>query len=330
MSFRHYLALFLILLAFSQREWTYKRLKRIPQWSSNPVIKAYLFGDKSKMSSHQKRIHSALNLQHLMTPSGLHLASLLLIIGLISKTKRTKFSFLLILSLLSWPFDGLDSFKRMILFGLLRTNPLYQFKIIPSFLITFALTLIGGQYGENPLSFALSFIFLSTLLTGRSTIKIWGLLFFIQALISDWFGKPFFPLGAIYGLSLSMLSPFLFPFLLVESLFEWFSLSKLWLLLLENLYQLRGPPLTLPLLPLIPVVLISYRKKLLQTSLALCLLLFHLPLTPTKKTQAFSSRPPHGASEVKEVKNGVRLNYENGMRCFSRIKGDQWSTHCYK
>lgn len=330
MTFRLFLALFTLFLILASSDWSYRELDRIPVWGESPLVRAYLFGDKSNLSRKTKEIHRDLNLQHLMTPSGLHLASLLFLIGLLSKSKLWRFFFLIVLAMATYPYDGIDSFKRMILFGLIRTNPFFKVSLLHSFIITFFLTFIGGQYSENPLSYSLSFIFLSILITGRSKLQVFSLLIFIQAILSDWFGRDFFPFGAIYGLILSLVSPFLFPLLLLESLFSWLPISKVWLFFLEYLHGLKGIGLSLPFFILLPPIFFTYRNKLSFIALILSVLFYHRPITPTYKKTVFLSPPPAGAKKMRKLKNGYRLEFENGLRCYSRLKVDQWSTHCYQ
>ncbi len=49
-----------------------------------------------------------------------------------------------------------------------------------------------------------------------------------------------------------------------------------------------------------------------------------------KVRPAFGGFPPKGHRKLIKLKNGFKAVYDNGLRCYSRIKEDQWITHCYK
>ncbi len=330
MAFRIVIAIFIVLLVSHTPPWSYREKKRIPTWGNNPLVHAYIFGNKTKLKKDIKNIHKDLNLQHLMTPSGLHLGSLLFLLGLFTKRRSWRFLFITFLGYLVFPYDGLDSFKRMILFGMFRTNPLWRPNLFLCFILTFSFAFIGGQYIENPLSFSLSFIFLATLLTGKNKIKTFLCLFFIQALLSEWFSREFYPVGTLFGLILSLVSPFVFPLLLLEAFWEALPFSEIWVYLLKALYKIKGYGFHLPFFILLPCLLMSYQKRLIGFSLITSFLFYHGTLTPRPKTVAFISPPPKGAKKIKRLKNGYKLEYENEMRCYSRLKGDEWSTHCYQ
>ena len=191
MSFRHILTLFCLLLMFSSGSLKpdllhKKQQKTIPQVSTNSLINAYFTGRKNELPKKVKSVHKTLNLQHLMTPSGLHLASLLFVLSLVVKSPRIIFFALILLGVILFPFSGLDSLKRMILFGVLRKNPLLPFSLKGSFLATFLLCFASGQYFSNPLSFCLSFVFIGALIYSPNKFLTFIFLLIIQALLSHW------------------------------------------------------------------------------------------------------------------------------------------------
>ena len=92
-----------------------------------PLARAYLTGDKKGLSRKIIKHHKNLNLMHLMTPSGLHLSSLLIMTSPIVRTPVLKSLFLSLLFISCYPLVGLDSFIRMILFTILRLNPIKKY-----------------------------------------------------------------------------------------------------------------------------------------------------------------------------------------------------------
>ncbi len=331
MNFRSLLLVFLFLLALSPEfRRSFEPQKRLGSISPSPLVNSYLTGQKRGLTKDLKTIHQELNLQHLMTPSGLHLASLLLILGLFFKGQKIQFSFLLVLGALVWPYTGLDSFKRMILFGLLRKNPLKPLTLKTSFILTFVLAFITGQYFKNPLSFSLSFIFIGALILSRNRLYTFILLGFIQIIIGNWFESTTSPMGIILGLTISMISPIVFPLFILESIFPALPFSFLWEGLLKFMHQLLLIKVELLFLPLIPFFFFIRHEQLKRPALALSLLLTCLPLGHRPTSSHFSAPPPKQFSKSTSLHNGSKFLYDNGMRCYSRLKGDQWSHHCYK
>ncbi len=331
MVFRYLLLIFFALLIIAPGKKQYfSAYNPLPTLSNKPLINAYLFGSKKGVSRDLLKVHQAFNLQHLMTPSGLHLGSLLIIISLFTRRKGLLFSFLIVIGGLVFPYTGVDSLKRMVVFGIFRKNPWIDLSLERSFILTFLLTFIAGQYLENPLSFCLSFIFLGVLLTTRNKASLFILLFVLQALLSAWFNREFSPLGSIYGLIISLLSPMVFPLFILETLFPSLPFSHWWSFFLLKAHKVSLISFIFPFLCFIPVLYFWSNKKIRNLSFFLCLLFFATPLGIIKRGAVFSSPPPHSYSHIKRIKDGYHLKYANGMRCYSRIKGDEWSHHCYK
>lgn len=335
MNFRTVLCLFCLLLAFAPaRDYFGNEAslnqKRLPVISSNPVINAYFTGNKSSLPTKLKRAHQKLNLQHLMTPSGLHLASAIFLLSLFSRKGVFLFGSLLVLGAVLFPYSGIASLKRMILFGLIRKNPIKEISLSGSFFLTFLLCFLFGQYFENPLSFTLSFAFLGALITSPNKFSMFLFLIIIQALLSHWLGKTLDPLGAPLGLVLSLMSSILFPLLAIELIIPSLPVSELWSTLLENLADLCRLSFKLPFFSLFPLFLFFPKIRMRKPVLLLCLLFFVTPLGRGKKSLPFKTPPPRDFQRKVALKNGTKFLYANGMRCYSRLKEDQWSHHCYK
>lgn len=297
-----------------------------------PILCAYFLGNKSLVQKEVIRIHRQLNLLHLMTPSGLHLNSLLILVAFFFRRKRTKgwfwFLSLSLLGLMTYPYDGIDSFKRMILFALLRSFPFLNIR--KSFFLTFLFAGIFGQLNQNPLSFCLSFIFLGVLLFSPSRVTTFLFLFLAQALMGGWMGNSFHPISAIAGLLLSMVSPLLFLTFLPELIFPSLPISNCWLIFLRYLAHFTHYSLPFSLLVFTPFLYFLPKKNMRALALGLTLLFLTSNLSPNMKGGRFNSPPPKNFLTRKEISDGVRHTYRNGMRCYSKILGDEWRTYCYK
>lgn len=331
MPFRLLFITFLLLLSLNPTTSpSSEAARRIPIISNVPLINAYLTGNKTGLSKNLKNAHRDLNLQHLMTPSGLHLTSLLLLVSIFLRRRLFQFFFLFALSFIIFPYDGVDSFKRMVLFGILRKNPLRPLSLKYSYLLTFFIAFCFGHYFKNPISFCLSFIFIGALICSKNKLQTFITLAFLQIILANWFDGKFSLQGIFWGLSLSMISPLLFPLLIVETFFQGLPFSSLWIKLLLNLHKLSQAQLEWNLLFLTPFVFYIGRPRIRAQALAMSLIFMTMPLGHNNRGGTFPSPPPLNYVLKKPIKDGTQFIYENGMKCFSRLKGDQWSHHCYK
>lgn len=306
-----------------------------------PILCAYFLGNKLGLSRKVIKAHREMNLLHLMTPSGLHLSSLLLLIGLCSKISQRFFKkkiFLLedkryslfLLAFLTYPLDGIDSFKRMILFALLRLFPYFRVSQKSAFFLTFLICAGMGQLENNPLSFSFSFLFLGILLFSQNKLFLFINLLLAQAFISEWMENPFSPTTAIIGLILSSLSPILFIGFLPELIFPDLPFSSWWLSFLENIHTALRLPFPFIFLSSIPIFYFALRRKPLRLAICLVFLLTPQVLTPNRSGASFPSPPPRGFKKKETRKNKMILTYENKMRCHVKILGDEWRSYCYK
>ncbi|MCR9203308.1 MAG: hypothetical protein NXH75_01940 [Halobacteriovoraceae bacterium] len=306
-----------------------------------PILCAYYFGNKKGLPRKIIKAHREMNLLHLMTPSGLHLSSLLLLIAFFSKTSQRFFKkdipvlqdkrySLFLLALLTYPLDGIDSFKRMILFALLRLFPFLQISQKKAFFLTFLICAGAGQLENNPLSFSFSFLFLGILLFSQNKLFLFINLFLAQAFISEWMGNPFSPLTAIAGLILSSFSPLLFIGFLPELFFPNLPFSSWWLSFLKSIHLTLRFPFPFIFLTSIPLFYFTFKPKLLRLAIPLVILLTPQILTPNRSGASFPSPPPRGFLNKEITKNKMILTYENKMRCHVKILGDEWRSYCYK
>ncbi len=295
-----------------------------------PLQKAYLLGDKSEMPRKQVNIHKNLGIMHFMTPSGLHLSSLLFFITFILRKKIFSFWISLILLFLLGDVTHLDSFKRMCFFTILKKNPLYSFNNKQSFALTFVYYFLKGQYFENPLSFALSFLFLSILIFSSNRKEMFFSILLIQMMISLYFNNSYFLLGSLYGLSLTFASFLVFPLILIEALLSLHFFTDLWISLLELLNNIKGPELPSFFFFLAATLFLFKSNK--KVKFVCSIISIFLPigvLTPTKRWH-YSSPPPQNYISMKEINNRFIVKYENGLICKSQLKIDRWQTYCKK
>ncbi len=297
-----------------------------PQIKGHPIHTSYLFGIKKQVPRKLKEIHKALGIQHFMTPSGLHLTIFTSLLFIFIENIYIRFVLLLGLGLISSHFNHIDSFQRMIFFAALRHNPWLKLGSQKSFICTFIVLFF--QYFTNPLSYSLSFLFLGIILCRGPNLRKLGYLVIGQFLVSFWFGQGFYTFGPIYGLVLTATSFFAFPILLIEFIFNLDNFTSIWVKLLELLYLIKGPLITIPFPSLIPFLLLG-SIKIKRIALVLGLLLISAKLY-NPRIPSFSSASPKGHSKIIKLKNGVKLLYPNGMYCYSRLKADQWVDHCYK
>ena len=154
-----------------------QRIKQnIPHSADAALLQSYVRGGSKSLSPRQKHNHRILNLQHLWSPSGIHLAAALMwILPLLpaptapGKCRRKRFLrtlILLLLYALPWSLPGYFAIKRICLLRILYLL-LTQIHLRPNYFY-FYLGVMGidfcwGTYQAAPLSFAYSFLFLGTI-----------------------------------------------------------------------------------------------------------------------------------------------------------------------
>lgn len=149
----------------------YQQIRSITnsQRGSLGLVHAMVTGDKSKLSKTEKQKFKEFGLMHILTPSGLHLASLTWIqrfapflIFIITLTITTVFFFNLV---------GFYPIKRILIFK-------YSKVIFPKvngkylFALTFIIDVLINQYNSSPMSSLLSFLFWGTILTHHQLLDI--------------------------------------------------------------------------------------------------------------------------------------------------------------
>ena len=155
-------------------------------WSKSIVglYDATQIGYKRSLDIKLKEAFQNLGIMHLLTPSGIHLASILIVLNKLLPRKLLK----LILGVFYIFINingGFHSIRRILCFCLLK-----DFVKSPklNFCITFMIDLVIGGYNSSGLSFSLSFLFWGIIIfSNKNKIELLINLFFSQALISFFF-----------------------------------------------------------------------------------------------------------------------------------------------
>lgn len=187
------------------------------------VLISFFTGNKNGISPYTKKSFKRVNLSFLLSPSGIHLSSLLIFIFyFIKKIKNkwlrhlTKASSLLTILFL----PGFESIKRLSFLRLL-----FQFKflakiklsIIHVFILMFSISFFMGHYKTSPLGYIFSFAFLGTFFSLQhfSKIQLVFGLFSTQLILALFLGDKVSLLSIPIGLFGSFVFSFLFPLCIV-------------------------------------------------------------------------------------------------------------------
>lgn len=226
--------------------------------SSECLFFSYLTGQTNCLTHEQKIQHQVLGLSHLFTPSGIHLAALFLPL---SPFLRAKFKWArkvqMIILILLFPIFKIvipsPAGARMALIQIIQHSlkiHSYQGARHLGLLLGIFLDILLGGLSNSPASLAMSYLFLSVInyahLANWAKFKTFTVFFLIQAMICSFWGKNFYPLGAITGQIIS----FFFPITFIGSMATWpFLNSHPFQSLWENtmnyfyLFSITGPKL---------------------------------------------------------------------------------------
>lgn len=191
-------------------QWTYYELRdRHDHKGLASLHTASITGHKIKFPTRIKKILKSLHLEHLITPSGLHLS---FITSLIFPFLSRKFRVLSLLPIFS--LSDFHSLKRMALLKILGMSKLTRWH---AFIITMSLDAIFGSLLHSPFSFLFGFLFLGSIIATSSTsVYIPFSLLGAQMMLSFASGQPIFLGGYFLGLALTSLFGLLFPLLLLD------------------------------------------------------------------------------------------------------------------
>ena len=235
------LAIFLISVSvMRQNKYNYTakifHRKYDSSWSK-PIIGLYdatQIGYKRLIDKNLKVAFQNLGIMHLLTPSGIHLASILIVLNKLLPKSLLKLILVVFYIFININ-GGFHSIRRILCFCLLK-DTIKSSKL--NFYITFAIDLIIGGYSSSALSFSLSFLFWGVIIfSNKNKVELLINLFFSQALISFFFNAKISMFSiiinpiitSIFSSSFFLLS---FQYWLKLSMFENF--AKLYLVSFSN------------------------------------------------------------------------------------------------
>lgn len=224
----------------SPYDWIITYRQKIKNHFTRPenayLIFSFIANDRSMISSYTKRAFKKINLQFLLSPSGIHLAGLLFCFNFfIQKIKNKLIKRLITVSILVLVFwiPQIYAVKRMallrILFHLkyfLGKFTKWQVSLEQVFIIVFLFSFILGHFHASPLGFTYSFIFLGTFFSFRHASKFFLVLglYSTQLLLALFSGDSVsllsIPCGLLGGFLFTLLFPIIFIFLSTFWLFE--------------------------------------------------------------------------------------------------------------
>ncbi len=318
-------------------QWTYYELRdRHDHHTLAAIHSATVTGQKIKFPRRVQKILRSLHLQHLITPSGLHL-SLLTSFLFPLLARRTRVMVLLPLLFLS----NFHSLKRV---ALLKIFGSFKFSLWQSFLLAMVIDFLFGSFQPSPLSFMYGFLFLGSVIATASTSALASTyipfsLLGAQVVLSFATSEPLFLAGYFLGLALTMLFGLLFPLLLLDffllfvPLWPLWSVShyflKLWwklVLWCEPVARSLGPS-EVSLFGLLAVFLILL-KKFRLAGLMIFLNVTQIWNAPLTKSWQTTIERPSAPIKVIPKKYGFETWHEQKRRCRHRHRPVGFEIKC--
>ncbi len=185
--------------------------EELKNWKRNErsILIATQTGNKKEVSRNLKESYRVFGLLHLMTPSGIHLSSILILIFLFVRGKYRLVIYVPLL-IISFYIVGFYSLKRIIYFHLFK---ILTKKTKASFILTFLFDLIFGGYTLSPMSFSFSFLCWGTIIFSETKTKLLCNLFTTQLLISFFLEQELNFLGLFVNPMLTGIFSSVFPLL---------------------------------------------------------------------------------------------------------------------
>jgi len=248
---------------------------------------SYTTGFRKWLNKSTKKNHKILNLMHLFTPSGIHLAGFYLILSplLYFLKGRKKLIVQLLLCVFTFFLPGFFSIKRISMIKALFSLKNYHhwnISLTQIFFISFVIDFIGGSFDTSPLSWTFSFLFLGIFVCLSTSAPIATPLALMggQIIICFFNGSTFYPVGALLGMALTFIFSIIFPiifinlwlFILWEKSFS-YSILSLYSQLID--YAAQVTIQTVQLVPSVPLILIVFFYTFFQNYLIFFILLVH-------------------------------------------------------
>jgi hypothetical protein len=202
-------------LPFSKKVQLKLNTKRLKAWKPGQSALYYSSqtGDKTRISPVLKRALKEFGLIHLLTPSGIHLSSLLLFFFLFIKRKIHKYLYFILLCIIM-PLTGFYSLKRIIIFHILKC---FKLSNQYSFIATFLIDIFIGGYSNSPLSFAFSFLCWGVIIFSKGPrLKLIYNLFLCQFIISYFTNFSINPIAIFINPLFTSIFSLLFPIMSIN------------------------------------------------------------------------------------------------------------------
>lgn len=317
---------------------------------------SYLTGFMGGVQKEDLMIHRALGLQHLFTPSGMHLTSILLafnfILNRLFKHKKILIIINILLSASLFFLPELYPLKRMAilrLFILFLTFYAKEKNIFALFLISFFLDFLWGTYRYNPLSFTLSFLFLGTVLAMSESPPIYLPFAILGAniFIAYFFHQKIYLIAPFFNAILNSLFIFVFPGIVAGyitritflwewpmMIYNWFIHAFYWPTKMTPLVEVDFFILLIPFIfsffsryPYLKYIFFTLALFLHSPSLNIDFFSFYHPPTPLNG-QIMS--PPHNFDLLRielAPHLGLKKVYSGGIICYEYQR--YWGLHLH-
>lgn len=274
---------------------------------SSGLYYALMTGDKRYLGKDTRKTFEKLGLMHLLTPSGLHLSSI--VIGIKFLPHRIKLIFMLCIGIVFFLLDNYFAIKRVIMFKIFHliipdnnSNIESNVQNTPNknqkaFLLTFVLDIILGNFQEGPLSYTYSFLFWGTILFHSGNIFMLSYKLFINLSITCVIsGQIVSAVSLIINTPISMVFSFLYPFLFLNFWLPVFSIqNEIAITMIDNFYKTIFilsellPTFVPSVLFVILLLLVPYQFKLRPFIISI-ILLFLTGANPVNKQTRFSNK----------------------------------------
>lgn len=278
----------------AQNRLSFKLNSRVISQINQSLIVSSLSGDKRSVPKEVKRLFKDFGLMHLLTPSGLHLSSFLV---LSFGNSFFIFIILILLLLFIFQFGSYYSLERVIYFKLIYVLSKFsriKINLYTIFILTMVFSVLLGNYTNSPLSFLYSILFWGTILIHSKnklllllalniTLHIVGIMTTQQVNISSVFINPFLTSTFILIFPLFILRLVVGELYLLDLFIEHF--LRVWMFPLQYFGQFKElNTIHFSFWTLIACYLFLYLKRY---KVALLVLLMSIqPLTPYTKSKS--------------------------------------------
>ena len=253
------------------------------------LYRSFITGRKRGVNKELKTKFKELNLLHLMTPSGLHFSTIMIVFFLIRRKLKHRFldvfEFILCMSIYAF-LPGYFSLRRVaFLRGLFIANDLFKSKFskMQVFILFLVFDFFWGTFEYSPMSWFLSILFLGIIFSFQKVnffvLSIY--FYFGQMIIAFTMGHDLLPLGIIFSPLLTWIFTFIYPFLFLNIFFiKIFNYSdgliRIYSLFVENSYYIatavKSVHVTWPII--CSVIILSRKTIYLSLGIILIGLLF--------------------------------------------------------